>query len=173
MAIDDLIDFTPALRAEAVERVSHYKLGPIFTPPVVSKAAGPIATLALATAGGGTNWPGGSYDPETHIFYVYSQRSLSTLGLVPPEPGMSDMNFIQGTATEGPRRTGGSGADQGADAAANAAATGTGTGLTIQGLPLVKPPYGSISAHRSEQGRDSCGRSLMGTLRTTFGIIPR
>jgi quinoprotein glucose dehydrogenase len=145
-SIDDLIDFTPALRAEAVERVSHYKLGPIFTPPVVSKASGPIATLALATAGGGTNWPGGSYDPETHIFYMYSQRSLSTLGLVPPEPGMSDMNFIQGTATEGPRRTGGSGADQGADASANAAATGTGTGLTIQGLPLVKPPYGSISA---------------------------
>ena len=146
LSIDDLIDFTPALRAEAVERVSHYKIGPIFTPPVVSKAAGPIATLALAAAGGGTNWFGGSYDPETHIFYVYSQRSLSTLGLVPPETGMSDMNFIQGTATDGPRRTGGSGADQGADAASNAPATGTGTGLTIQGLPLVKPPYGSISA---------------------------
>ena len=146
LSIDDLIDFTPALRAEAVERVSHYKIGPIFTPPVVSKAAGPIATLALAAAGGGTNWFGGSYDPETHVFYVFSQRSLSTLGLVPPEPGMSDMNFIQGTATDGPRRTGGSGADQGADAAPNAPATGTGTGLTIQGLPLVKPPYGSISA---------------------------
>jgi quinoprotein glucose dehydrogenase len=146
LLIDDLINFTPALRAEAVERVSHYKLGPIFTPPVVSKAAGPIGTLALATSGGGTNWPGGSYDPETHIFYVFSQRSLSTLGLVPPEPGMSDMNFIQGTATEGPRRTGGSGANQGADAAPDGPATGTGTGLTIQGLPLVKPPYGSISA---------------------------
>ena len=124
--MEDLIDFTPALHAEAVERVSHYKLGPIFTPPVLSKASGPIGTLALATSQGGTNWPGGSYDPETHIFYVFSQRALSTLALVPPEPGMSDMNFIQGTATEGPRRTGGSGADQGADAGPNAPATGTG-----------------------------------------------
>ncbi len=146
LQMDDLIDFTPALHAEAVERVSHYKLGPIFTPPVVSKASGPIGTLAMATSQGGTNWPGGSYDPETHIFYVFSQRALSTLALVPPEAGMSDMNFIQGTATEGPRRTGGSGADQGADAAPNAPATGVGPGLTIQGLPLMKPPYGSISA---------------------------
>jgi quinoprotein glucose dehydrogenase len=100
----------------------------------------------MATSQGGTNWPGGSYDPETHIFYVFSQKALSTLALVPPEPGMSDMNYIQGTATEGPRRTGGSGANQGADAAPDAPATGVGPGLTIQGLPLMKPPYGSISA---------------------------
>ena len=58
-SIDDLIDFTPELRAEAVELVSRYKLGPMFTPPVVSDPEGPIATLGLGAGSGGTNWPGG------------------------------------------------------------------------------------------------------------------
>ena len=47
LAIDDLIDFTPELRAEAVKAIARYKIGPIFTPPVVSQAEGPIATLAM------------------------------------------------------------------------------------------------------------------------------
>jgi quinoprotein glucose dehydrogenase len=150
--IDDLIDFTPALRAEAEQKVKLYKLGPIFTPPVVSKREGPLATLTLASAGGGTNWAGGSYDPETHIVYVFSQKSLSTLGLVPPEPGTSDMNFVQGTATEGQRRSGGSGADAAAEppvASSQVALTG---GLQVQGLPIFKPPYGSITAIDMNKG---------------------
>src|SRR6266852_1930782 len=69
-SIEDLINFTPELRAEAVKLASRYKLGPIFTPPVVSKIEGPLGTLTQATSGGGTNWEGGSYDPETHTVYV-------------------------------------------------------------------------------------------------------
>src|SRR5579872_3688058 len=130
--LKDLIDFTPALRAEAVKAVSLYKLGPIFTPPVASKADGPLATLALATSGGGTNWPGGSYDPETHIAYVFSQRSMSILGLVPGDPGVTDEAFIQGTAKTGARTTGGSGADAAAGTkSANDVAAEAG-GLTVQ-----------------------------------------
>ncbi|MBZ5575661.1 MAG: PQQ-binding-like beta-propeller repeat protein [Acidobacteriia bacterium] len=126
--MDDLINFTPELHAEAVQLVSKYKLGPIFTPPVVSKPEGPYATLALATAGGGTNWAGGAFDPESHIAYVPSQKSLSSLGLVPPDNNRSDMRYISGSAAP---RTGGRG--------------GAG-GLTVQGLPLDKPPYAQISA---------------------------
>src|SRR6185437_5742850 len=59
-SMDDLIDFTPELNAQAKEIVSHFKIGPIFTPPVLSKRPGPLGTLAFATAGGGTNWVGGS-----------------------------------------------------------------------------------------------------------------
>ena len=70
VSTDDMIDFTPELRAEGLKLASRYKLGPIFTPPVVSKAEGPRATLTLGTAQGGTNWPGASYDPETHIVYA-------------------------------------------------------------------------------------------------------
>src|SRR5207247_4464635 len=85
VSIDDLIDFTPELRAEAVKAVAKFKLGPIFTPPVVSKLEGPLATLGMGPSSGGTNWPGGSYDPENHIAYVYACNScLSQIGLVPP-----------------------------------------------------------------------------------------
>jgi hypothetical protein len=66
---NDLIDFTPELRKQAEALVAHYRLGPVFTPPVVSKAPGPLATIAF---GGGTNWPGGAIDPETGIAYVFS-----------------------------------------------------------------------------------------------------
>ena len=105
LAIDDLIDFTPELRAEAVKAIEKYKIGPIFTPPVVSNAEGPIATLQMASQGAATNWPGGSYDPETHILYVQSQSAVATLGLVPPPPGAApDVRYHQGTVLSGARR---------------------------------------------------------------------
>jgi quinoprotein glucose dehydrogenase len=140
LAVDDLIDFTPELRAEAVKVIAQYKIGPIFTPPVVSKAEGPIATLAMGTQGAATNWPGGSYDPETHVLYVHSQSAVATLGLVPPPEGVAEgVRYHQGTVLTGARRSGGSGS-------ASAAAGGATTAPTVQGLPLIKPPYGRISA---------------------------
>ena len=157
---DDLIDFTPELRAEAVKIVSRYKLGPIFTPPVVSRKEGPLATLSMASAGGGTNWPGGSYDPETNILYVNSQKSVSQLGLVPPrDPSRNDLAYVMGNALTGARTTGGAGSSAGGDrapapgatpAAAAAAAASEGGGgapaLNVRGLPIMKPPYGQLSA---------------------------
>jgi quinoprotein glucose dehydrogenase len=125
---DDLIDFTPQLKAEAEKLVAKFHLGPVFTPGVVSKPEGPFGTLAMGTAGGGTNWPGGSYDPETHIAYVPSQREIWNIGLIPGDPKRTDMAYMSGSAA--PR------ADDGE----------FGIRLTVQGLPLEKPPYASISA---------------------------
>jgi quinoprotein glucose dehydrogenase len=146
LAIDDLIDFTPELRAEAVKAIAPYKIGPIFTPPVVSRKEGPIAVLQMASQGAATNWPGGSYDPETHILYVQSQRAVATLGLVPPPPDAAPgVRYHQGTALTGARLSGGSGS-------AGAAAGGAVTAPTVQGLPLIKPPYGHISAISLDTG---------------------
>ena len=142
---DDLIDFTPELHAEALDLVSKYKLGPMFTPPVVSRIDGPLATLTMATGGGGTNWPGGSYDPETHIVYVSSQSQITPLGLVPPrDPTKNDMAYVQGNAAAGARTRAGAGSAPAAPA--EPPAEGGGGGLTVRGLSLVKPPYGRISA---------------------------
>lgn len=138
---DDLLDFTPELRKEAEAAIALYRIGPMFTPPVVSKTTGPIATLTLGAQGAATNWPGGSYDPETGLLYVASESSLRPLGLVPPPPGTSDLPYHQGTVLTGARRSGGSGSAT-ADAP-GAAARGD---LSVQGLPLVKPPYSRISA---------------------------
>jgi quinoprotein glucose dehydrogenase len=135
VAIDDLIDFTPELRAEAEELVSRYKIGPLFTPPVVSRWEGPLATLMMPSTTGGVNWPGGSLDPETNYLYVYSLTQVSSLGLVESDGIRSDMRYIRGTAPnpEGP----------GSQAAPP---------LTVQGLPLVKPPYARITAIDLNQG---------------------
>jgi quinoprotein glucose dehydrogenase len=132
-SLDDLIDFTPELHAAAVVAASHYKLGPLFTPPVVSKAEGPIATLTRGPTNGGTNWPGGSYDPETHMLYVAASNSApAALGLVKPSPERSDMDWIGGTAPQpGGGRVG---------------------GTTVQGLSIFKPPYGTISAINLDKG---------------------
>ena len=178
---DDLINFTPELRAEAEKVISRYKIGPIYTPPTVSRAEGPLGTLQLAINGGGTVWAGGSFDPETRIMYVYSRRSPGVLGLIKPDPAKNDMNYVQGSALTGARAAVPMGAAPGrgavsvAEGSAPAAgrgaapatpATGTapaagrggaggeggGPGLTVQGLPLVKPPYGSISAISLDRG---------------------
>jgi quinoprotein glucose dehydrogenase len=141
VSIDDLIDFTPELRAEAVEIASKYKLTEIFTPPVVSKAEGPLGILTSVK--NGTIWEGGSFDPETRILYVFSRGTISALGLVPPDPTKSDMRFVQGSATAGMRPTGGG---AGSATAAAAAPATSGGGIDVQGLPLGKPPYGQISA---------------------------
>jgi quinoprotein glucose dehydrogenase len=152
VTLDDLIDFTPELHAEAVKLVSKYKLGPIFTPPVVSKIDGPLATLVLPSATGGTNWPGGAYDPEKHILYVYSQTVISPLGLVPPDTKTSDMNYVQGNAASGVRRTGGAGAQAGGADRVAPGAEATATSLSVERLPLVKPPYGRITAIDLDRG---------------------
>lgn len=145
--VDDLIDFTPELHAEAMKIVSRYKLGPIFTPPVVSKAEGPLATLTMAAASGGTNWPGGSYDPETNMLYVNSQKVVSQLGLVPPrDPTKNDLAYVIGNALTGARTSGIMGAAPAPAAAAAAEGGGGAGGLNVRGLPIMKPPYGQISA---------------------------
>jgi quinoprotein glucose dehydrogenase len=161
VSINDLIDFTPALRDEALTLIAKYKIGPVFTPPSVSKVDGPLATLTLGTASGGTNWPGGSYDPETHMVYAYACNACVTpIGLVPAPKEISDMDYIMGTAGREVRIARGPGENAGADSplparTAPAAGGGGGSafgGLNIEGLPLIKPPYGTISAINLDNG---------------------
>ena len=122
VAVDDLIDFTPEMKNEALQVIKRYKIGPVFTPPVVSKVEGPLATLTLGTASGGTNWPGASFDPETHIVYAYACNAcLTQIGLIPtPSPEISDMRYIMGTAGQQFRVARGPGEGAGADAAPTA-----------------------------------------------------
>jgi len=157
VAIDDLIDFTPELRAEAVKIASQYRLGPLYTPPAESKAGGPLATLTLPSPAGGTNWPGAAYDPETHIVYASSQTVVTPLGLVhPPDKEYSDMDYIMGRAGQTFRARGRAPSEgSGADVAPPVPLPGgsvLGPGLNVQGLPIIKPPYGRISAINVDRG---------------------
>jgi glucose dehydrogenase len=195
VGVDDLIDFTPELNAEARKIVSRYKLGPMFLPGVVSKVDGPLAALTIATTAGGTNWPGAAADPENHIVYAQaSNHSIAPIGLIEPPAGFSDIRYVAGTAgqpfveREGPGfgsaadavqrgrgaeapGAGGRGA-RGAAPAGGAAPSapnlggaapaagappappqgGGGGGLVVQGLPLLKPPYGLLNAIDLDKG---------------------
>jgi len=159
VTVDNLIDFTPALHDEALKIASRYKLGPLFTPPPVSKAEGPIAGFRSS---GGTNWPGGSFDPETHIAYVPSFTAMPILGLLPPpSKEFSDLPYVSGNVLTGVRYISGPGENAGADAPARAgpggatATTNDGAvnaNASPQGLPLLKPPYGRITAIDLDRG---------------------
>jgi quinoprotein glucose dehydrogenase len=134
---DDLLDLTPALKAEALEVVKRYKMGPIFTPPVVSSVNGPLGTLQVPSEVGGANWPGGSVDPENNFLYIHSHTAVYVNGLVAADPAQSDMGYVAGQA-----RGGGAG---------RAGGGGRG-GANVQGLPLVKPPYDRITAYDMNSG---------------------
>jgi quinoprotein glucose dehydrogenase len=116
-----VLDFTPELRAEGLKLIERYKIGPLYTPPIVRGEGGKHGLLFIPN---GPNWPGGSFDPDTGMLYIYSHTLVRVLSMV-NDPKRSDMNFISdGGASE----EGGAG------------------GLGVRGLPLIKPPYGRISA---------------------------
>ena len=124
VTLDDLIDFTPEIKRRAEAIAARHRLGPIFTPPTVSDPNGVAGTLMLPSQAGGTNWPGGSIDPETGIAYLYTFTTVVSLGLI-NDPERSDINFIRGRSREIPAVE---------------------VALNVDGIPLVKPPWGRITA---------------------------
>jgi quinoprotein glucose dehydrogenase len=134
VSADDLVDFTPELRAEALAAMSAYRTGPIFTPPSVMDLNGTFGTLMLPHNQGGANWPGGSFDPETRMLYVYSQTQLANIGLIPGDPEVTDFPYTGRTAPLPP----GPAPNRG--------------GMTVQGLSIIKPPYGRITAINLDRG---------------------
>ena len=118
---NDLIDFTPELRAEALAIFKQYRSGPVFTPPSVA-GDGPgetKGTIELPGSVGGADWTGAAFDPETGMLYVPSMTNPFVANLVPGKPEQTNLRFRASDRRllQGPR-----------------------------GLPLVKPPYGRITA---------------------------
>jgi quinoprotein glucose dehydrogenase len=117
VTVDDLIDFTPALRAAAVAAVKSFRLGPLFTPASLRDAPDSTrGTLSLPGTLGGSNWEHGAFDPETGTLYVGSYTNPAVLALA-PDPERSDMDFVM-VGFNAPR---------------------------VAGLPLIKPPYSRIT----------------------------
>lgn len=117
---NDLIDFTPELKAAAIEAIKPFETGPLFTPP---SEKGTIVNPGWI---GGANWAGASFDPETATLYVPSVTSPIVVQLVKPNAAQSNLLYTRG---------------------------GTMMPPMLDGLPLVKPPYGRITAidlHRGE-----------------------
>ena len=161
---DDLIDFTPELRAEAEKILEQYAYGPLFMPPQRREDLGnKIAPLMLPHHTGGANWPGAALDPETGFFYVSSLTNPETLMVSPGTPARTDMAYVGGGARAGGARgaagaagargapgPGGRAGGRGAGAGPGAGGGGEGpparTNIGPQGLPLIKGPWGRITA---------------------------
>ena len=116
--VDNLIDFTPELRKEALEIVSRYTMGPMFTPPTVRTATN-LGTIQLPGSQGGADVQGGAFDPETGYLYVPSITAPFVADIVEGNPDRTNLRYVKGRRLwiGGPR-----------------------------GLPLFKPPYGRITA---------------------------
>ncbi|MGB1656902.1 MAG: PQQ-binding-like beta-propeller repeat protein [Longimicrobiales bacterium] len=120
ITVDDLIDFTPELRTEAEDILDDFVYGPMFTPPTVRGVDGKRGTILMPGWVGGANWGGAAVDPETGLMYIPSVTSPNVTALVPPPlPDSSDHRYIRGLPREVPMPG---------------------------GLPLLKPPYGRITA---------------------------
>jgi glucose dehydrogenase len=121
VTVDDLIDFTPALRAEALTLIKQYRIGPLFTPPSI-RGDGPDATkgtVQLPGSVGGADWQGAAFDPDTGMLYVVSITGPFVADLVKGDPKRTDLDYVPGLRAYPPGP---------------------------QGLPLLKPPYGRITA---------------------------
>ena len=121
----DLIDFTPELQAEAMEIVSEYRYGPLYTPPVVRDDGRTLGTIQMPGWVGGADWNGAAFDPDTQILYVPSISAPIVSSLTRPN-AQSNFDFVRGS----PRAV-----------------------LGPQGLPIVKPPWGRITAIDLGTGR--------------------
>jgi quinoprotein glucose dehydrogenase len=154
--LNDAIDWTPEIKARATALVSKYKLGPIYTPPTLVKEDGTWGTLTTPENQGGANWSGGSYDPETGIFYVYSKSVPQIYGhtLLPDGRlgggggtgrGTNDNmgGSFGGSAEPTPRSGNGGPVENIKDGLNDPITRGL---LTINGLSILKPPYGRITA---------------------------
>ncbi|MDH5590729.1 MAG: PQQ-binding-like beta-propeller repeat protein, partial [Gemmatimonadota bacterium] len=93
---DDLIDFTPELRAEALDILDGFVYGPMFTPPSVKVEGGTQGTILMPGWVGGANWNGAAFDPETGMLYVPSVTSPNVTALVEPDDPAVDHKYIRG-----------------------------------------------------------------------------
>jgi glucose dehydrogenase len=120
----DLIDLTPEILAAAKEAVKPYRMGPLFTPASLANAPdGTKGTLTLPSSTGGANWEGGAFDPETGLLYVPSRTAAEVLALV-SDSKASSVKYVQGN----------------------------GRPPTALGLPIVRPPWGRITAIDLQSG---------------------
>jgi quinoprotein glucose dehydrogenase len=205
---DDLVDFTPELRAQAEKQIARYQYqnDVVYLPPMVGNTNGLLGAITMGAANGGTNWPGGGYDPDTRtVFAMAATASIAAESVAPPPEGFSDLPYQAGVvgqefrerlaagtgtyADAQPQRGRGGQAGRGnptgrgAQAAPTTAGQAAGappptptpgaagpgagrgagggggrggggeSGLNVQGLSILKPPYGVLSAIDLEKGR--------------------
>lgn len=149
---NDLIDFTPALRAQALKNLKLFRWEPTPYVPPVGPNSKLLGSVNIANTNGGVNWPGSGFDLETGIFYTQAGMAAVTAAKYDEEefhrvsPEYQSKNRLPrweaepnyGLRVERPR---GAPAPQFPGSAGRRALV-----EGLDGLPIVKPPYGVMAA---------------------------
>ncbi len=125
-AEEDLIDFTPELRAEGKAIADQFTKGDLYTTPTLITPTN-RGTWLFPGTGGGPNWNGASFDPETQILYTPLRLKPQSAGLRKGDPATTNMDYYGGgggAPISGPR-----------------------------GLPIMKPPYSVLVATDMSTGK--------------------
>lgn len=130
---DDLINFTPQLRAEALQIASNYVRGPLYTPPTPVRQEGTQGTWVNPGYQGGANWNGAAFDPETGMMFVPLRNAPMVASLLEADPAITDWAYLRGPSQfiQGPR-----------------------------GLPIMRPPWSLVTATDMNSGRHKWSRSI-------------
>jgi quinoprotein glucose dehydrogenase len=116
--LEDANDLTPEVKALAQEQMRKFRIGPIFTPPSLT------GTLQRPGQGGGANWGGAAFDPETGYLFVRASHSVG-LNRVAKNDGSDPLVEVEYS---------------------NVFARGGEPASLPGGLPLISPPYAVLTA---------------------------
>jgi len=100
VTVDDLIDFTPEIRAMAVKAIQGFRIGPLYTPPTTE------GTIQRPSSSGGGNWGGAAVDPETGMLYVPSRNQFSVNHLSAQDPALNGNLRMMQTPPRNPQMQG-------------------------------------------------------------------
>jgi len=144
LAKDDLIDFTPALRAQALENLKKYRWEQTpFVPPLIPNDTMQGA-INVGNTMGGVNWPGSAFDPETATFYTQAYNSQVNASAISRE-------YFEAIEPETQAKMGHIPIWESDKLGKEETFSGGGRGASpltsgLNGLPIAKPPYGVIAA---------------------------
>ncbi|MDG1997047.1 MAG: PQQ-binding-like beta-propeller repeat protein [Emcibacteraceae bacterium] len=159
---NDLINFTPEMRQKALDVFDRWDWsnGGMYNPPLAGDVNGVLGAINIGATTGGTNWPGASFDPETGIVYAPAATAiLNNLSMAPPPEGYSNVNYMAGRKGQQFRMRNAAGTGQNPDAPDEVSYPVFDgprveiPGLTIEGLSILKPPYGVLSAIDMNAGK--------------------
>jgi quinoprotein glucose dehydrogenase len=144
---NDLIDFTPELKEQALAIVKNYRYGPLFTPPSLYQEGGTRGTIQVPSDAGAASWSGSGADPDTGYVYVPSKTNVFMMTLTPLPPGLKAWPTVAPLdGTPLPYVPSGKIGPPSIHPARPQPPMGP------QGLPLVKPPYSRMTAYNLNTG---------------------
>lgn len=135
---EDVIDFTPEIKAMALEYLEQFVKGPMYTPPTLVGDGIPTkGTLVYPNFGGGSNWNGGAVDAETNTMYVPTRNAFMSIGLRKADPALTDWEYVP-------------------------VGSGARTLTLPNGLPANRPPWALVTATDMNRGEHIWSRSIGG-----------